>query len=231
LGGVLATIVVYLDERLRFLLKATGGVPSPFDNWILLRSTKTLGLRYQKSADNAVELATWLCKQKGLDGVLYPGLNSHPQHEIAKKQMQGFGGMISFELNGGLQAGKTLMDNVHLCTLAVSLGGVETLIQHPATMTHASMGPEARAAAGITDGLVRISVGVEEVEEILDDLRLALKNADLTIRNFPGGSVPKDTEKCRNRLGNKVPIDITARLGLFSPVGGARWIRAAEKHS
>ncbi len=178
-ADVVGGIVVAKDEEayrsFRGTLNLTGGVLAPFDSFLVHRGLKTLPLRMQRHCENGQKVAEYLESHPKVKWVRYPGLASHPQHEIAKKQMQGFGGMISFELNGGLQAGKTLMDNVHLCTLAVSLGGVETLIQHPATMTHASMGPEARAAAGITDGLVRISVGVEEVEEILDDLRSALE--------------------------------------------------------
>jgi len=181
LGGVLTTNDDDLDERLRFLLKATGGVPSPFDNWILLRSTKTLGLRYQKSTDNAAELATWLCKQKGLDRVLYPGLNSHPQHEIAVKQQRSpsgdviFGNMISIDI-GSIDARDRFLERIEVFTLAESLGGVESLVCVPYNMTHAAIPEDVKLEMGITETLIRLSIGIEDIADLKADLKNALGN-------------------------------------------------------
>ena len=140
----------------------------------MLRGLKTLGIRVERAQQNAMTIAPWLEAHPKVAGVRYIGLRSHPQHELAKRQMSGFGSMISFELKGGFEAGRWLMDYVRVATLAVSLGGVETLIEHPASMTHASMSREARDAAGFTDGLVRYSVGIEDVEDLIDDLDQAL---------------------------------------------------------
>ena len=146
----------------------------PHQAFLVLRGLKTLGIRMERAQRSAMEIARWLEQQPGVSRVRYIGLKSHPQHEIAKRQMKGFGSMISFELEGGMEAGRTLMDRVRLATLAVSLGGVETLVEHPASMTHASMSAEARRAAGFSDGLVRYSVGIEDVEDLIADLRQAL---------------------------------------------------------
>jgi len=143
----------------------------------VLRGVRTLALRMERHSENARKIAEFLEAHRIVDWVAFPGLESHPQHAIAKKQMALPGGMISFGLKGGIDAGKALINSVRLCTLAVSLGGVETLIQHPASMTHASMGPEARKRAGITDGLVRISVGIENVDDLIADLDQALDAA------------------------------------------------------
>ena len=145
--------------------------------FLILTGIETLALRMQRHCENALRVAKFLQGHPEVDWVRYPGLTSHPQHEIACKQMTGAGGMISFGLNGGLEAGKRMMDAVKLCILAVSLGGVETLIQHPASMTHASMGREARLRAHITDGLVRISVGIENADDIIADIDQALSHA------------------------------------------------------
>ncbi|MEW5800414.1 MAG: cystathionine gamma-synthase [Bacteroidota bacterium] len=173
LGGIVATNNKKVVERLRFLQKATGGIMSPFDAWLCLRGTKTLAVRMRQHCESAGVIAEWLTKQKKVRKVNYPGLTTHPQHELAKRQMRGFGGMISFDL-GSLANAKKFLKAVKICALAESLGGVETLISHPATMTHASVPKEERIKNGVTDGLVRISVGIEDVEDIIDDLKQAL---------------------------------------------------------
>ena len=181
LGGVLTTNDDELDERLRFLLKATGGVPSSFDNWILLRSTKTLGLRYQKSSDNATELAQWLADQDNLDRVIYPGLKNHPQHEIALKQQKTpngeviFGNMISIDV-GTIEARDRFLERLDVFTLAESLGGVESLVCVPYDMTHAAIPVNAKLELGITETLIRLSIGIEDVGDLKADLQNALKN-------------------------------------------------------
>ena len=175
LGGVLTTNNEDLAERLRFLLKATGGVPSAFDNWILLRSTKTLALRYQKSSDNATELANWLNEQKNIDRVIYPGLSSHPQHEIAVKQQRTpedkiiFGNMISIDL-GSIESRDNFLKNIEVFTLAESLGGVESLVCVPYNMTHAAVPEKTKLEMGITETLVRLAVGIENVTDLKEDL-------------------------------------------------------------
>jgi methionine-gamma-lyase len=146
----------------------------PHQAWLVSRGLKTLAIRIERAQKSTLELAKWLEAHPKVEWVSYIGLPSHPQHELVKRQMSGFGAMIAFELKGGVTAGRILMDNVHLASLAVSLGGVETLICHPASMTHASMGREARLAAGISDGLVRYSVGIEDVEDLQADLDQAL---------------------------------------------------------
>lgn len=173
LGGLLVLNDAKLIERLRFIQKSVGGIMSPFDAWLCLRGVKTLAVRMARHEMNAMEVATFLSKHRKVKKVNYPGLVSHPQHRLAKKQMRGFGGMISFDL-GSLENAKKFLKRVRLCALAESLGGVETLISHPATMTHASVPPEERNAIGVTDGLVRISVGIEDVEDIIADLKQAL---------------------------------------------------------
>jgi len=178
-GDVIAGIIVGPKELIAEIkvpyLKDIGGIISPFDAWLLLRGIKTLGLRMDRHCRNAQIVAEFLEGHPIIDKVYYPGLFSHPQHELAKKQMDGFGGMISFELKGGIEAGKLLMNNVKLIALAVSLGCVDSLIQHPASMTHSPVPREERLRAGITDGLVRLSVGLEDVEDIITDLEQALE--------------------------------------------------------
>jgi cystathionine beta-lyase/cystathionine gamma-synthase len=173
LGGLIVTNDDALAERLRFLQKAVGGILSPFDAWLCLRGTKTLAVRMRQHNESAMVVATWLEKHPSIRKVHYPGLPGHPQHALACRQMRGFGGMIAFDL-GTLGAAAGMLKRVRLCALAESLGGVETLISHPASMTHASVPPEERARIGVTDGLVRISVGVEDVEDIISDLDRAL---------------------------------------------------------
>jgi len=151
-----------------------GGNMEPHQAFMVIRGVKTLSLRINKAQESAMKIAEFLENHPEVEWIKYPGLKSFEQHELAKEQMNGFGSMISFGLKGGYEAGKTLMDNVHLATLAVSLGGVETLIQHPASMTHAGVSKEDKLAAHITDGLVRYSVGIENSEDLIDDLKQAL---------------------------------------------------------
>ncbi len=172
-GGVVITTLQEDAERIGFTQNAVGAILSPFDAFLVMRGTKTLALRMQQHDANGRQVASFLAEHPKVQQVYYPGLGSHPQHERAKRQMSGFGGMIAFE-TGSLAAARAVLDNVRLCALAESLGGVETLISHPATMTHASVPAEQRARLGITDGLVRISVGIEDVEDIIADLDAAL---------------------------------------------------------
>jgi cystathionine beta-lyase/cystathionine gamma-synthase len=160
-------------ERLKFLQNAAGAVLGPFDSWLVLRGVKTLAVRMRQHNENGMAMAQFLAAHPKVRRVHYPGLPSHPQHELAKKQMNGFGGMLSFE-TGSLENARTVLKSVRLCSLAESLGGVETLISHPASMTHASVPSEERARIGITDGLVRISVGIEDSEDLIADLKQAL---------------------------------------------------------
>ena len=173
LGGFVGTSNKKVIERLRFLQKATGGIMSPFDAWLCLRGTKTLAVRMRQHCESAMEIALWLDSQKKVKKVNFPGLPHHPQYELAMKQMRGFGGMISFDL-GSLANAKKFLKAVKVCSLAESLGGVETLISHPASMTHASVPKADRIKNGVTDGLVRISVGIEDVEDLIEDLKQAL---------------------------------------------------------
>ena len=173
LGGVLIGTSPKHAETFAFVQKCTGGILSPFECWLLLRGVKTLAVRMRQHDANGREVAIFLNHHPKVRKVFYPGLPGHPQFELAKTQMTGFGSMISFDL-GSLAAANHMLKRVRLCSLAESLGGVETLISHPATMTHAAIGPEGRQKLGITDGLVRISVGIEDVEDILADLEQAL---------------------------------------------------------
>jgi cystathionine beta-lyase/cystathionine gamma-synthase len=177
IGGALITNRQDIYDEMKFIQKTIGAVPSPFDCWLLLLGLKTLHLRMQRHAVSAQRVAEYLEGHPKVSEVTYPGLASHPQHEIAKSQMSGFSGMISFELKGGIAAGKAVMNNVKLCGLAESLGAVESMITHPATMTHVDVPPEERQARGLTDGLVRLSVGIEDVEDIVADLEQALDKA------------------------------------------------------
>lgn len=178
-GDTVAGLVVgdkeFIDSLRGDFLRDWGGCMSPFNAWLLLRGLKTLPVRMEKHSENAMEVAQFLCYHPKIDRVMYPGLRTHPQHELAKSQMRGFGGMIAFDIKGGRQAGKILMDNVELCTLAVSLGDVDTLIQHPASMTHSTYSPEDLKSCGISESLVRLSVGLEDADDIVADLRQALK--------------------------------------------------------
>ena len=163
-------------ERLQFIQNAAGAILSPFDSWLVLRGIKTLPVRMEAHNTNGMAIANYLRSKKQVKRIYYPGLPDHPGHDLAKKQMSGFGGMIAFELDG-LEQAKSFLGQVKLCSLAESLGGVETLISHPATMTHASVPPAERARLGITDGLVRISVGIEDVEDLIADLEKAFHHA------------------------------------------------------
>lgn len=174
IGGVLVGTKPQHAETFAFVQKCTGGILSPFECWLLLRGVKTLAVRMRQHDANGRQVAEWLNRQPKVQKVFYPGLPDHPQYKLAKSQMSGFGSMISFEL-GSLAAANRFLKRVRICSLAESLGGVETLISHPASMTHAAIGAEGRRALGITDGLVRISVGIEDVEDILADLEQALK--------------------------------------------------------
>jgi cystathionine gamma-lyase/cystathionine beta-lyase/cystathionine gamma-lyase/homocysteine desulfhydrase len=173
LGGVLVCTKPSHAETFRFVQKCTGGILSPFDSYLLLRGVKTLAVRMQQHDASGRIVAEFLADKLGADKVFYPGLATHPQHALAKRQQRGFGSMISFEL-GSLEAANAFATRLKLCYLAESLGGVETLICHPATMTHAAVGAEGRAKLGITDGLMRISVGIEDVADILGDLEQAM---------------------------------------------------------
>ena len=163
-----------LADRLAFLQNAVGGVPSPFDSFLVTRGLKTLHLRIERHCENALRVAQWLERHSSVDRVLYPGLASHPQHALARAQMSGFGGMITAFLKGDLASTRKVLERCEIFTLAESLGGVESLIEHPAIMTHASVPPEQRSALGISDTMVRLSVGVETVEDLIDDLENAL---------------------------------------------------------
>lgn len=174
-GTVVSRHVEYIHKNLNATNKLLGGNPGPFDTWLTSMGLRTFELRMERHCANAMQVAAWLEQHPAVSRVYYPGLTSHPEHELAKRQMHAFGGMISFELKGGLEAGKALMENVRLLTLAVSLGTTDSLISHPASTTHSGVPPAARQAVGITDGLVRFSVGIENVEDILADLEQALK--------------------------------------------------------
>jgi len=173
-GGIVVSKREELHKKIRGMMIMLGCNMDPHQAYMVSRGLKTLALRVERAQENAQKVAEWLEQQPQVQWARYIGLPSHPQHELAKRQMSGFGSMISFELKGGVAAGRTVMDHVHLAGLAVSLGGVETLISHPASMTHAGMARPDRLAAGITDGLVRLSVGIEDVEDIIADLDQAL---------------------------------------------------------
>jgi len=174
IGGMLITGNEKYHERLRYIQNASGGVPSPFDCWLILRSTKTLAVRMKQHEENARAFAEFLSKSGAAKKVIYPGLKDHPQHELAKKQMRGFGGMVSADF-GSIEKAKKVLNYVKVFTLAESLGGVESLICHPASMTHASVPKDEKDKMGLTDFLVRFSVGIEDVEDLINDVEFALK--------------------------------------------------------
>jgi len=174
-GGFIATRSRTNYDALKFNQNSLGGIPGPMDCFLTLRSTKTLALRMDRHSQNAAGIAKWLESRSEIKKVIYPGLASHPQHELAKKQMKQFGGMISFVMKNGLRAATEVLERVKIFSLAESLGGVESLIEHPAIMTHASVPADIRASLGIDDGLIRISVGVEHIEDLLSDLEQAFK--------------------------------------------------------
>ena len=172
IGGICLVQDDALAERLQFIQNAAGAVPGPFDSWLALRGTKTLHLRMRQHDVNGRAIAAWLAERVGAESVMYVGLPTHPQHELAKRQMTGFGGMISVEM-GTKERANGLLKRVRVFSLAESLGGVESLISHPASMTHASVPPDERVKLGITDGLVRLSCGVEDTDDLLEDLAQA----------------------------------------------------------
>jgi cystathionine gamma-lyase len=174
-GGLLVVKDKELGERLQFLQNSIGAIQGPFDSFLALRGVKTLALRVARASSNAAELAAYLERHPAIGACLYPGLKSHPGHEVARRQMDAFGGMVTFTLKGGLDAAKALLERVELATLAESLGGVESLIEHPGIMTHASVPPDRRKELGVDDSLVRLSVGIEDVGDLRRDLDQALK--------------------------------------------------------
>lgn len=176
-GGAVITSLDDVFENLKFHQNAVGAVPGPMDSWLVMRGIKTLAVRMREHEKNATAIAKHLEKHPLVEKVYYPGLTSHPQHELAKKQMHGFGGMVSCVLKGGLESARAMLNNTKLFALAESLGGVESLIGHPATMTHASIPKDIREARGIVDGLVRLSVGIEDLEDLIADLDHALSKA------------------------------------------------------
>ncbi len=173
LGGVIAATKPVHAEKLAFMQKTSGAILSPFECWLVLRGVKSLSVRMEKHDENGREIADFLRHHPKVKQVLYPGFSDHPQHALAKKQMSGFGSMITFE-TGSLKNAKKMLAKVRVCSLGESLGGVETLISHPATMTHAALGEKGRKQIGLTDGMVRISVGIEDVDDLLADLDQAL---------------------------------------------------------
>jgi cystathionine gamma-lyase len=176
-GGFLCTNDQALAQRISFLQNAVGGVPSPMDSFLVLRGVKTLGVRMARHQENAFKVAELLSRHPKAGHVVYPGLPSHPQHALARKQMKGFAGMLTFEIQGGLPAARRFLKAVKIFACAESLGGVESLIEHPAIMTHASVPPETRAALGISEGFIRLSVGIEDAQDLVDDLTQALEQA------------------------------------------------------
>lgn len=177
IGGAILTNSQKIFEDLKFIQKSAGAVSSPFDCWLTISGIKTLALRMQRHTENAQSIAEYLEKHSKVSRVIYPGLKSHPNYSIAKQQMSGASGMISFELKGGIPAAKKFMSSLKLWSLAESLGSVESMVTHPATMTHASVLPEVRLARGLTDGLVRLSVGIEDIGDLTQDLESALSTA------------------------------------------------------
>jgi len=173
-GGVLLTSSDEWNEKLRFVQLSAGAVPGIMDCFLLLRSTKTLHVRMERHCDNAEKIVDFLGKHAAVERVVYPGLPEHPQHELASKQMKRFGGMVTLHLKGGLEAAKKMLERTHLFSLAESLGGVESLIEHPGIMTHASVPEDQRAKLGISDSLVRLSVGIEDADDLIADLDQAM---------------------------------------------------------
>ena len=174
IGGILITNRENLANKLKFAQKTIGAIPSPFDCWLTLLGVKTLDVRMKKHEENAIKVAEFLNSHRKIKSLTYPGLSSHPMYHVAKEQMSGFSGMISFELKGGIVAGKKFLNSVKLALLAESLGSVETMVLHPASMTHGDVPKEFRLSHGFSDGLVRISVGIENVDDIINDFKQAL---------------------------------------------------------
>lgn len=176
-GGFVCTSDDALAQRIYFLQNAVGGIASPFDSFLVLRGVKTLHVRMERHAQNAEKIVSFLTKHPKVTKVTWPGLETHPQYALAKKQMKGFGGMMTFEMKGGLEAARKFLKAVKIFACAESLGGVESLIEHPAIMTHASIPPETRQTLGISDGLIRLSVGIEDAGDLTDDLKQAFERA------------------------------------------------------
>ncbi len=174
-GGAIMLNSEELYEKIKFVQNAAGGIPAPFDCYMTARGIKTLALRMQQHQHNALRIAEFLQHHAKVEKVIYPGLRSHPQYELASNQMSGFGGIVTFILKGGYNESKRMLEKCRIFSLAESLGGVESLIEHPASMTHASVPAEVRQSIGIDDGLVRISAGIEDVEDLLEDLDQALR--------------------------------------------------------
>ncbi|HLG31194.1 MAG TPA: cystathionine gamma-synthase [Candidatus Brocadiales bacterium] len=174
IGGALVMNDQELYTKLQFLQNAAGGVPGPFDCFLVLRGIKTLAIRMERHAENALKIAQFLENHPKVRKVIYPGLSSHPQHDLAKRQMTGFGGIVTFFIKGGLEVARKFLERVKVFSLAESLGGVESLIEHPAIMTHASLPKEVREKIGISDELIRVSVGIENVDDLIDDLKQAI---------------------------------------------------------
>lgn len=178
-GGAVITSDDKLHETLRFHQNAVGAVPGPFDCWLVLRGVKTLAVRMEAHQKNAMKVAQYLEKHAAVEKVMYPGLTSHPQHALAKEQMNGFGGMVSFVLKGGLESARQFLGSTKLFALAESLGGIESLVCHPVSMTHGSIPKEERDARGVVDALVRLSVGIEDIDDLLADLEAGLAKVKL----------------------------------------------------
>jgi cystathionine gamma-lyase len=176
-GGFVCTSRDELAQKMYFLQNAVGGVPGPMDCFLVLRGVKTLGVRMERHAQNAMKVAQYLSTHPKVQKVTYPGLENHPQHALARKQMKGFGGMMTFDIKGGLTSARKFLETVKIFACAESLGGVESLIEHPAIMTHASVPKETREVLGISDGLIRLSVGIEDAQDLIDDLKQALEVA------------------------------------------------------
>jgi cystathionine gamma-lyase len=173
-GGIVVANSAELAEQMGFLQNSVGAIAGPFDAFLAMRGLKTLHLRMKAHCASALELATWLQKHPAVERVIYPGLKSHPQHALAKRQMHGFGGIVTIEVKGGLKKAKRMLERCELFSLAESLGGVESLIEHPAIMTHASVPAAIRKRLGISDGLIRLSVGVEDISDLKAELGAAL---------------------------------------------------------
>jgi cystathionine gamma-lyase len=176
-GGFVCTSRDDIAQKMYFLQNAVGGVPGPLDSFLVLRGVKTLHVRMERHQQNATKLSQFLASHPMVNKVTYPGLETHPQHALARKQMKGFGGMMTFDMKGGLEAARTFLKSVKVFACAESLGGVESLIEHPAIMTHASVPKETREMLGISDGLIRLSVGIEDAQDLIDDLTQALDAA------------------------------------------------------
>ena len=174
IGGVVVSIS-QIVQQISQTIKLYGGSMSPFNAWLALRGIKTLGVRLERHCSNAAVIANYLSQHPKVNQVFYPGLPNHPQHPLAKKQLKGFGGMLAFEVKGGLDAGKALINSVQICNFTASLGEIDTIITHPASTSHVALSPQERDAIGVSDGLIRLSVGIEDIDDLLADLKQALE--------------------------------------------------------